>query len=829
MLAWGRRHQSTLIVGTSAESSLIATLLGAVSSRSSILDSDVSVARVPSLDDIEDELSRQQWQHVIVDEAQDYSHAQSVFQNASISTARDELERHFGRVSVGTTSDTFEAAPVSQSWLVTQRIMGAFALIPAAFCVLIFWVAFTACGVRKVIRRETYVGQYEQPIQISVIAPVIPVSITGRRAIVAASLERQVRRLHLVHALGFINVLRGNVAVVGPSLMTVPEFQRRCEELPTMHWRTLVRPGLVSLARTRIGSAQARYDQKRELEYDLYYMKYRTPLLNLRVIARATFVLVRDLFKTLIRVITTGTRLLVGSISDRWRGVSSSASRFATPAMPVDQESAMTPVLIVGAGSAGAQLIQGLQNQPQLGMWPVAIVDDDWTKLGTRVGGVPVLGTTDSLNVVALREGVEEVIIAIPSASDIDRTRIAELAQTTGKPVHSIPPMSDLLRGVSSTRLSDVQPSDLLGRPVIEIDPAGARELLCGKRVLITGAAGSIGREVVIQALRGEPATIYGLDINESDLYDLEQDLKRSGSQVQFVPIVASITEIQHLRSVVARVKPHVVFHAGAYKHVPLMESYPWEALKTNITGTWNVVTAAAESGAERFVMVSTDKAVRPSSVMGASKRVAELIVREVGAETGLSVCSVRFGNVLGSRGSVIPLFKRQIAAGGPVTVTDEGMTRYFMTIPEAAQLIIEAGALGDRGAVYMLDMGEPVRIVDLAKRIIAMSGLREGVDIQIAYTGLRPGEKLFEELSLDFEEARATRHPKVRILEEPESQRAQSAREIMTRLLDMIESGSPEEIRNEILTLVGIADGTLPQGMSDLKPTNAGGTTYVA
>ncbi len=255
-------------------------------------------------------------------------------------------------------------------------------------------------------------------------------------------------------------------------------------------------------------------------------------------------------------------------------------------------------------------------------------------------------------------------------------------------------------------------------------------------------------------------------------------------------------------------IRPHVVFHAAAYKHVPLMEDFPHEAIQSNILGTYQVAQAAATVGAERFVLVSTDKAVRPSSVMGASKRIAELVVRDVATITGLSACAVRFGNVLGSRGSVIPLFEKQIAAGGPITITDKRMTRYFMTIPEAAGLIIEAGAFGDSGVIYMLDMGEPVKIVDVADRLIRLHGKRPGIDIEIAYSGLRPGEKLFEELSLDFEAARETGHAKIRILDQGTVAERQPAELMMRRLLKVIQNGSPSEIRTLIMRNVDEADG---------------------
>jgi FlaA1/EpsC-like NDP-sugar epimerase len=478
------------------------------------------------------------------------------------------------------------------------------------------------------------------------------------------------------------------------------------------------------------------------------------------------------------------------------------------PTGPDGQPLDLKPTLLVGAGQGGAMLIRELQSNPGANLWPVAMVDDDLSKVGTRIGGVPVLGTTDTIQAIVEREHIESIVIAIPSASPIALQRITDSARDTGLPVLSMPRIGQILRGEEATVLKAVPTSDLLGRPVVETDASRARQFLGGKRVLVTGAAGSIGREVVLQALKGEPATIYGLDINESDLYDLQQELKARKVTTEFIPVVASVIDTRYLNRLMDQIQPNVVFHAAAYKHVPLMEDYPHEAIQTNIKGTWNVAQASARIGVERFVLVSTDKAVRPSSVMGASKRIAEIVVRDVAMTTGLRACAVRFGNVLGSRGSVIPLFERQIASGGPVTITDRRMTRYFMTIPEAAGLIIEAGAFGDAGVIYMLDMGEPVKIVDVAERLISLHGKRPGIDIPITYSGLRPGEKLFEELSLDFEAARPTDHTKIRILDEGTVEHRQSAERMMQRLLDMIEHGSPRQIRDAIMLKVQQADG---------------------
>ena len=807
-----RQRRSVLIVGAGPEASLVATVFGASKypNRESTVVLDSALVWVDSLTALDGQIQSRIWNKIILGESQSPEDIEGFsLQYLSVSSTRDELERYFGRVSIDSITDEVleNSRPKGVLWRSAEVLLTVVLLLPALFLVATFWLAFRICGVQQVFQRIPFVGQGEREVRVIVLAPVVPSVAYSARTFVAQSLARQVKRLHLAHTLGLLNVVRGDLVLVGPALISMIEYQAHRKEWPAIRLRTAVRPGLASLARVRLGRAHAQYDRKRALEYDLYYIKHRSPVLDLRILLRAMYMIGRDILITILTAMRSLWHVAVIGVIDKVNNLRKSPARLTAPSMPIGLLPKLAPTLVVGAGSGGHQLIRSLQENTDFGLWPVAVVDDDLRKVGTRVHSVPVLGTTDSLAALVVRESIEEIIIAAPSASDIERERITQLAQATGKPVHTIPSLPALLSGVASTELVNVKPSDLLGRPVVEIDPAGAKSLLQGKRVLITGAAGSIGSEVVIQALRGEPATIYGLDLNESDLYDLQQLLKRKNSATEFIPIVGSLTDKELVRSVVKRFRPSVVFHAGAYKHVPLMESYPREALNTNIIGTWNIVSASAEFRVDRFVMVSTDKAVRPSSVMGASKRIAELIVRSVGNDTGLSTCSVRFGNVLGSRGSVIPLFNRQIENGGPVTVTDERMTRYFMTIPEAAGLIIEAGAIGDRGVVYMLDMDEPVRIVDVAERLIRLKGLRPGVDIDIEFTGLRPGEKLFEDLALDFEEAHPTRHPKIRVLHESVSGQEFSAKSTVEQLQSRLDSGSTEELREEIMMVVQTAD----------------------
>jgi FlaA1/EpsC-like NDP-sugar epimerase len=475
-------------------------------------------------------------------------------------------------------------------------------------------------------------------------------------------------------------------------------------------------------------------------------------------------------------------------------------------------EAGMERVLIVGAGSGGQVLARELRNNPRWKLWPVSFVDDDPSTHGRIIQGVPVLGDTDELAAFVRREEIDVIVVAIPSASPHDHARLVQCAQGTSARVLTMPPIGSILRGDSQvTTLRSVRPVDVLGRPVVDPDRASCLAFIRGKRVLVTGAAGSIGAELATQIAALEPAQLVLLDTNETGLHDLMLDIRRRMPGVPVEMMIASVTDSRRLGRLFGRVLPQIVLHAAAYKHVPAMEAQPDLALETNVVGTDVVVRHAAAFGAERFVLVSTDKAVRPSSVMGATKRLAELVVVAVGAETGLSVCAVRFGNVLGSRGSVIPTFERQIRAGGPVTVTDPRMKRYFMTIPEAVSLIIQAGAFGHDNVTYILDMGEEVAITELAKRVIELHGLRVGADIEIVYTGMRPGEKLYEELTLDFEAAGATAHPKIRQISGTASQLALG--EVPGRIARLVAQAAADEaaVGQRIHDLIAEVDGSCP------------------
>ncbi len=417
------------------------------------------------------------------------------------------------------------------------------------------------------------------------------------------------------------------------------------------------------------------------------------------------------------------------------------APRAAAP----DSESTRR-VLIAGAGDAGAMVLRELHRNPQLGLEAVGFIDDAAVKLGKRIHGLRVLGPLEALPRVVVDYRVDEVVIAMPTAPGAVLRRLADAAREAGVPARVLPGVFELLDGgVSVTRLRTVDIADLLRRTQVQANPETAR-YLSGRVVLVTGAGGSIGSELCRQAARAHASTLVLLGHGENSIFDIAGQLSQQYPAVRIVPVIADVRDGAALKRILAEHRPAVVFHAAAHKHVPLMESHPNEAITNNVRGTQLLVDAALEAGVERFVLVSTDKAVAPSSVMGASKKMAEMIVRDAARRSGRRFMAVRFGNVLGSRGSVVPHFRRQIEAGGPVTVTHPEMSRFFMTIPEASYLVLKAGGLARGGELFVLNMGEPVRIVDLAEDLIRLSG-HAGGDVRIVFTGLRPGEKLTEEL----------------------------------------------------------------------------------
>jgi FlaA1/EpsC-like NDP-sugar epimerase len=419
---------------------------------------------------------------------------------------------------------------------------------------------------------------------------------------------------------------------------------------------------------------------------------------------------------------------------------------------------------IYGAGDAGITLLREIRNNSRLAYRVCGFLDDDDHKQGMAIAGIPVLGGGDAIRRLADEHAIQLVLIAIPSATGPEMTRILGFCHQAGLECKTIPGLGDMLdENNLAGQIRDVAVEDLLGRTPVRLQETAIRAGLEGRVVLVTGAAGSIGSELCRQIARFRPAGIVGFEIAESPLFEIDREMKRSFPDVPFYPEIGSIQNRSRLDEVFAHYIPSVVYHAAAYKHVPLMETHVFEAIENNVFGTYNVAAVAAAHHAEDFVLISSDKAVRPTNVMGATKRVAELIVQTL-QNGGTQYVIVRFGNVLGSSGSVIPIFKKQIAAGGPVTVTHPEMRRFFMTIPEACQLVLQAAVIAEGGQICVLDMGQPVRISDLARDLILLSGLKPGEDIRIEFTGMRPGEKLCEELSTLMEGTVPTSHSKIRI-----------------------------------------------------------------
>ncbi len=431
---------------------------------------------------------------------------------------------------------------------------------------------------------------------------------------------------------------------------------------------------------------------------------------------------------------------------------------------PISKEG-LRRVLVVGAGNAAEAIIREIHRMPVERFRVIGLVDDDPAKRHLIIHGVPVLGATTDIRRICEEEQVEEIIIAMPSATQKQLRRVIELCSGTKLKFQSLPGVGDLIDGrltVSQIRPVDIH--DLLGREAVALDSEAIAKFLRGRQVLITGAGGSIGSEMCRQIAHYQPARLILVEQAENPLYEIENELRSKHGEIPVVACVCDICDRERVMSVWKTYRPEVVIHAAAHKHVPLMEGNPGEAIKNNVFGTRNVADASVKYGVAEFVTISTDKAVNPSSIMGASKRVAEIYTQALTAagSSQTQFKAVRFGNVLDSAGSVVPAFRKQIAQGGPVRVTHPDMTRYFMTIPEASQLVLQAAATGTGGQIYLLDMGEPVKIVDLARQMITLSGFRPVEDIDIIFTGIRPGEKLFEELRTAGEDIQPTVHPKV-------------------------------------------------------------------
>jgi FlaA1/EpsC-like NDP-sugar epimerase len=470
-------------------------------------------------------------------------------------------------------------------------------------------------------------------------------------------------------------------------------------------------------------------------------------------------------------------------------------------------------VLIIGAGDAGALVVREMQRNPQLGLRPIGYLDDDASKQKHQIHGVPVVGKLDDLARALNSHPVDEVIMAIPSTGGGVIRMVSDVCRLKGVPFRTMPGLFELIGGkVSVNRLREVDITDLLRREPTQIQNELVGAALTGKRVLVTGAGGSIGREICRQIARWGPQMLILLGHGENSIFEATMELQENFPSLPLQPVIADIRDLPRMENIFNNYRPQVVFHTAAHKHVPLMESNVEEAITNNIIGTRNVIQAASNADTNRLVMISTDKAIRPANVMGATKRISEMIVLEAAHRTGRAFSVVRFGNVLGSRGSVVPLFKRQIAHGGPVTITHPDMRRYFMTIPEAVHLVLQAAAMGQGGEVFLLNMGEQIRILDLAEDLIRLSGLEPGKDIEITFTGIRAGEKLSEDLWEEGTEYQKTPHPDIFRVEDEESN-------IPVNLAQTVEELQHLALEGEASAILSLLDETIPDGSVRANP----------
>ncbi|MBW8015485.1 MAG: polysaccharide biosynthesis protein [Planctomycetes bacterium] len=455
-------------------------------------------------------------------------------------------------------------------------------------------------------------------------------------------------------------------------------------------------------------------------------------------------VILTDLFITVMML--AGLRMLVRLYHEEYR---------------TENPTGLTRLLIIGAGDAGEALLRETMRMKKSQYEVIGFIDDDPRKKGVRIHGIGILGTTDDLPEICKKHNVEE--IAIPSANHKQLRNVIQICQGTKIRFRTVPSITDIASGkLKVTQIRDVDIDDLLGRDVVELDLDSIETFISNKTILVTGAGGSIGSEMCRQVCKFGPKLLLLVEQAENPLFFIERELRKDYPDVKMMALIRDITNKPRIRQVFDKYKPQVVIHAAAHKHVPLMEDNPGEAIVNNIMGSKNVCDCAADFAADDFVMISTDKAVNPTSIMGSTKRIAEMYVQSKKSAASTHFTTVRFGNVLGSNGSVVPIFNKQIAAGGPVTVTHPDMERYFMTIPEASQLVLQAATLGKGGEIFVLDMGEPVKIVHLARELITLSGFRPDEDIEIVFSGMRPGEKLFEELSIEGEDMLPTKHPKI-------------------------------------------------------------------
>lgn len=438
---------------------------------------------------------------------------------------------------------------------------------------------------------------------------------------------------------------------------------------------------------------------------------------------------------------------------------------FRTYVQKRTQKAVSKNVMVIGAGEAGNSLIREMNSSRYIQKNVMCVIDDDSKKIGNYIHGVKVVGGRDEILEYAAQYDIDEIIIAMPAATGVQQREILDICKQTKCELKTLPGIYQLVNGeVNVSQLRKVDVEDLLGRDSIQVDLDSIMNYVNGKVVLVTGGGGSIGSELCRQIATKNPKQLIIIDIYENSAYDIQQELKKNYPDLNLKVLIASVRNTNRIESIFTEYKPDIVYHAAAHKHVPLMEDSPNEAIKNNVMGTWKTAQAAVDSGVKKFVMISTDKAVNPTNIMGATKRICEMIVQSYNKKSNTEFVAVRFGNVLGSNGSVIPLFRKQIAAGGPVTVTHPDIIRYFMTIPEAVSLVLQAGAYAKGGEIFVLDMGEPVKILDLAKNLIRLSGYVPGEDIEIVFTGLRPGEKLYEELLMEEEGMKETANKMIHI-----------------------------------------------------------------
>ena len=552
------------------------------------------------------------------------------------------------------------------------------------------------------------------------------------------------------------------------------------------------------------------YASTRELRLILFAVSSASVVLSVIMITLLTFkvftgfprsVLIIDWLLSLILI--GGVRFAIRVISDNISSVSSST-----------RSKQSKRALIIGAGDAGALVVRELQKNPDLNLTPVGFLDDNPNKLKQQIHGVPVIGTLSDVGKVLEHKKISEVIIAIPSSSGKVVRMIADVCRLRGIPFRTMPGIYELIGGkVSINRLREVDITDLLRRQPTHMNEELIGETLTNKCVLVTGAGGSIGRELCRQIMRWEPSHLVLLGHGENSIFESLLELQETSPTLPMTPVIADVRDGDRIRNIFSTHKPDVVFHAAAHKHVPLMELNIDEAIDNNVRGTLNVVRACEETGVKRLVMISTDKAIRPANIMGATKRFSEMIVLDSAQRMGNAYCVVRFGNVLGSRGSVVPLFKHQIANGGPVTITHPDMRRYFMTIPEAVYLVLQAGSMETGGETFVLNMGQQVRILDLAEDLIRLSGLEPGKDIEIVFTGIRPGEKLSEDLWEEGHQFLPTKHPDIFQFDDPNNLRGEGLRQKIDQLLALADAGKTSEI-------IAFIDETIPDASLGSTPT---------